>query len=281
MSKREHGFFLTFWMFINIGFLYQVNEGRRCETPDGDFCCAHFYENAEKECIECNIGYTSENGSECFECQQPFYGFHCAHKCSCNDDQICDHKIGCTNETKKGSTTDGGSDADISHQRDVHPSGRLKTWPMILSSSVAALSLIIVIAIVAVKCKSQMIGTKSALKEMCKHDKDKPTERKTNIYGTYQLKRLRTEVDEYEFDSDNEEDEDPYAVIRDSQVLPQTTDTETDVNYDQFDKYNTCGYNHLHLMVLPRPPGLQKKIKGSYSSAVYGTQFSTFQNDQI
>ncbi|CAC5422626.1 unnamed protein product [Mytilus coruscus] len=168
--------------------------------------------------LGCGIGYTSENGLTCYKCPQPFYGFHCAHKCSCSDDQICDHIIGCTIETKKGSTTDGGSDADISHQRDVKQSD----------------------------------------------DKDKPTERKTNIYGTYQLKRLRTEVDEYEFDSDNEEDEDPYAVIRDSQVLPQTTDTETDVNYDQ---YNTCGYNYLHLMGLPRPPGLQKKIKGSYSSA--------------
>ncbi|XP_076095503.1 uncharacterized protein LOC143066471 [Mytilus galloprovincialis] len=149
---------------------------------------------------------------------------------------------------------------------------------MILSSSVAALSLIIVIVIVAFKCKSQMIGTKSALKEICKHDKDKPNERKTNIYGTYQLKRLRTEVDEYEFDSDNEEDEDPYAVIRDSQVLPQRTDIETE---DNFGQYNTYGYNHLHLMGLPRPSGVQKKIKDSYSSSVYGTQFTTFQDDKV
>lgn len=275
MSKREHGFYLTFWIFINVGFLYKVNEGRRCNTPDGNVCCVHFYENAKKECIECDFGYTSKNGAPCFNCPQQFYGFHCSQKCSCSDDQTCDHKIGCT---KRGPTTDGGGDTDFSHQRDKPQSDRSKTWPMILSSSVAALSLIIVIVIVAVKYKSQMIGTKSALKEMCKHDKDKPNERKTNIYGTYQLKRLRTEVDEYEFDSDNEDDEDPYAVIRDSQVLPQATDTETDVSFDQ---YNTYGYNHLHLVGLPRPSGFQKKIKGSESSAVYGTQFSTFQDNKV
>ncbi|XP_071163545.1 uncharacterized protein [Mytilus edulis] len=273
------GSFLKLWIIINVGFLHRVNGGRRCTPKNGEFCCSHFYENAEKKCIECDIGYTSENGTTCYKCPQPFYGFHCAYKCSCNDDQICDHILGgCSIDTKKGPTTDGGSDAEISHQTGVNQSGRSKIWPMILSSSVAALSFIIVIVTVAIKCKGQMIGTKSALKEMCKHDKDKPNERKTNIYGTYQLKRLRTEIDEYEFDSDNEDDEDPYAVIRDSQVLPQATDTETDVNFDQ---YNTCGYNHLHLMGLSRPPGVQKKTKGSYSSAVYGTQFSTFQNDQI
>ncbi|XP_071163547.1 uncharacterized protein [Mytilus edulis] len=86
---------LSFWIFFNTGLIYQVTGGRRCTTSDGNFCCAHFYENSEKKCIECNIGYTSENGTTCFKCPQPFYGFHCAYKCSCNDDQICDHQIGC------------------------------------------------------------------------------------------------------------------------------------------------------------------------------------------
>lgn len=35
MKKREHDFFLAFWIFIYAGLLYQDTEGRRCNTPNG------------------------------------------------------------------------------------------------------------------------------------------------------------------------------------------------------------------------------------------------------
>ncbi|XP_052057985.1 uncharacterized protein LOC127698513 [Mytilus californianus] len=123
---------------------------------------------------------------------------------------------------------------------------------MKLSISVAVFSLLVVAVISISKCCSKILERKEGIiSTMSKQCKETSCVRKTNIYGTYGRKN---DEDEYEFDSDRlEEDEDTYAVIRDSQVVFQTT-VEMDGQCDEYNNYFTSGYNHLNLIGISKTP---------------------------
>ena len=126
--------------------------------------------------------------------------------------------------------------------------------------------------------------------------KGQPVERKTNIYGTY---RSNASLGD-NFEGDSSEQEDQYAVIRDSQVMSMIicTDKPDDTvshvlpltncsrdkddtveEYDIFSNYNCQEYNHLKSMGVQRIPGQQKLMENIYTTKPKGKNDLSFQDE--
>ncbi|XP_078310322.1 uncharacterized protein LOC111134278 isoform X1 [Crassostrea virginica] len=88
--------FRTFLIFASYTASVSGNSNFTCGR-DGS-CCSN-YHMFDGKCIACPSGTYDSNCSE--KCPQNYYGEFCIHKCSCNEDQYCDHVYGCS-ACKKG-----------------------------------------------------------------------------------------------------------------------------------------------------------------------------------
>lgn len=252
-----------------------------CYRPNTtiEICCSNF-EDVEGKCTECRNGTYSNKGESCKECDNGFYGKNCIEECGCQNNERCSKVIGCVVITE--TTIDPTTKTKLTEN---NYNEEKTEWMMNLSISVAIFSLVVVVIVSVSKCCSKILENKtSAIKEITgKHHKMSP-ERKTNIYGTYGKQTIANDDEEYEFDSDNYA-EDPYAVIRDSQILPETSLVGNDLNanfslvVNHLDEnFYTSGYNHLHLMGMSYKHGNQHDKMRSHSRGIYGSKFPTFQD---
>ncbi|CAG2228854.1 Ficolin-1-A,Angiopoietin-1,Fibrinogen C domain-containing protein 1,Ryncolin-1,Tenascin-N,Angiopoietin-related protein 7,Angiopoietin-related protein 6,Ficolin-3,Fibrinogen C domain-containing protein 1-B,Fibroleukin,Fibrinogen-like protein 1,Ficolin-1,Ficolin-1-B,Angiopoietin-4,Tenascin-R,Ryncolin-2,Fibrinogen C domain-containing protein 1-A,Microfibril-associated glycoprotein 4,Fibrinogen-like protein A,Ryncolin-3,Fibrinogen gamma chain,Angiopoietin-2,Tenascin-X,Ficolin-2,Tenascin,Angiopoietin-related pr len=89
-----------------------------------DVCCNN-YEWADGKCNKCKLGTTTEAGGRCSSCQNDLYGEKCSQRCSCDQTERCDAKVGCisnTNTTKKhttGSTLNASPNKRISTKATI------------------------------------------------------------------------------------------------------------------------------------------------------------------
>lgn len=256
-------------------------KGDICYRPvTGDkICCANF-EDVNGTCIECRNGTYSNKDESCKECEKGFYGKKCGEECGCQNNQICDKVLGCVVITE--TTVVPTAKTKLTENNN---SEEKTEWMMNLSISVAIFSLLVVVIVSVSKCCSKILeNKKSAITEITGKHHKMSNERKTNIYGTYGKQTIANDDEEYEFDSDNY-DEDPYAVIRESQILPETSlvGNELNANFSLVvnhldENFYTSGYNHLHLMGMSYKHGNQHDKRRSHSQDIYVTKFPTFQD---
>ncbi|CAC5391497.1 MEGF10_11 [Mytilus coruscus] len=65
-----------------------------CKYGNGTQYCCYGYGKDSGRCVECHIGYESNDESACVPCQPLMYGKNCAKECMCDLGQRCDSVTG-------------------------------------------------------------------------------------------------------------------------------------------------------------------------------------------
>lgn len=73
------------------------------------FCCDNYEIKEDKTCKVCRIGFTSRAGMRCTICKGERYGWRCAKKCECYQNERCDRIHGCVSTFNSTVSTYGSN----------------------------------------------------------------------------------------------------------------------------------------------------------------------------